>query len=324
MIKPNSYPKCARSFLEFYQSNKCLTNKLLRVRPFDVTLRDGLQSLTVDEQLNFTTDLKKQLYNEIIEKYNPKNIEIGSCVNTKILPIFKDTEDLFKNINDNKKKYILVPNQEQLMNALKIGATNFSFITSISNSFQIKNTKMNKEENLINLNSMIHLLDDYTNFKIDIENAEVIEMFTNYNIKLYVSCINECPIEGKISNDIIVSDLHQLSGMKFDKICLSDTCGTLTNNDFDEIIGKLYEIGANINKFTLHLHVNPDREDEVQEIFHTALDYGIEEFDVSYLKTGGCSVTMDKNKISPNMNYEQYYKFLTNYLISNESLIKIN
>ena len=103
--------------------------------------------------------------------------------------------------------------------------------------------------------------------------------------------------------------------MKFDRICLSDTCGSLTNDEFHEIIGKLYQIGADINKFTLHLHVKPDREDEVEKIMHTAIDYGIEEFDVSYLKSGGCSVTMDKNKLAPNMSYEQYYKFLTNYLL---------
>ena len=320
MLKPTSYPKCVRSFLEFYKNNKVLTNKytnkLLRVRPFDVTLRDGLQGLTSDEQSNYTTDFKKQIYKEIIEKYNPINLEIGSCVNTKILPIFKDTEELFNSIKDNKNKYILIPNQEQLMNALKFGATNFSFISSVSNSFQLKNTKMTKQENLNNLNNMIHFLDDYKSYKIDVENGEVIQEYKNFYIKLYVSCINECPIEGKIPIDNIVSDLYYLSGKKFDKICLSDTCGTLTHSDFSQIIGMLYEIGANIDKFTLHLHVNPDREDEVEKILHTAIDYGIEEFDVSDLKTGGCSVTMDKNRLAPNMSYEQYYKFLTNYLLN--------
>ena len=45
-----------------------------------------------------------------------------------------------------------------------------------------------------------------------------------------------------------------------------------------------------------------------------ALDNGINEFDVSAVNTGGCSVTMDKSDLTPNMNYEQYYRFLTNYL----------
>lgn len=315
MLNPNYYPKCARSFLEFYQSNNKYVYKLLRVRPFDVTLRDGLQGLTHDEQLNFTTEFKKQLYKEITEKYNPKNLEIGSCVNTKIFPIFRDTQDLFNSIQDNKNKYILVPNQEHLTKALNFGVRNFSFVTSVSNSFQLKNTNMTIRENFNNLNNMIHFLDDYSSFKIDIENGDVIEEFKNFNVKLYVSCINECPIEGKIPINNIVKELYNLSSKNFDKICLSDTCGTLTNNVFIEIIDKLYEIDADMNKFTLHLHVKPDREDEVQDIVHTAIDYGIEEFDVSYLKSGGCSVTMDKNKLAPNMSYEQFYRYLTNYLI---------
>ena len=174
---------------------------------------------------------------------------------------------------------------------------------------------MTKQESLNNLNNMIRFLDEYTSYKIDVENADVIQEYKNFNVKLYVSCINECPIEGKIPIDNIVSELYYLSGKNFDKICLSDTCGSLTHSDFSQLIGMLYEIGADIDKFTLHLHVTPDREEEVEKIVHTAIDYGIEEFDVSNLITGGCSVTMERNNLAPNMSYEQYYKFLTNYLI---------
>jgi hydroxymethylglutaryl-CoA lyase len=302
----------ARSFIEFCESNKVLTSKylykLLNVRPFDVTLRDGLQGLTLDEQKNFITDSKIQIYKEIIDKYNPTNLEIGSCVNTKVLPIFKDTEYLLNSIKDNKNKYVLIPNQEQLITALRFGAKNLSFITSVSNSFQLKNTKLTKTQNALHLNNMFHLLDEYSLYKKCFQ----------YNTKVYVSCINECPIEGKISMDDIFSELSYLNSMKFDKICLADTCGSLTNKDFIYIMSRIYEMGIDIKKFSLHLHVKPEREDEVEDIVHTALDYGIEEFDVSYLNTGGCSITMDKHKIAPNMSYDQYYKFLVNYLLKNQ------
>ena len=58
---------------------------------------------------------------------------------------------------------------------------------------------------------MIHFLDDYMSYKIDLENGDVIQEYKNYNVKLYVSCVSECPIEGKIPINNIVSDLYNLS-----------------------------------------------------------------------------------------------------------------
>ena len=290
-------------------------------KPFDVTLRDGLQALNNENQKLITTEEKLKIYNKIIENYDIENIEIGSFVSEKILQIFKDTDILLDNINKNNKSnqinnYVLVPNFKQMQNALKAGVKNFSFITSLSDSFQLKNTKTTINENLSNIHNMVAYLDDYSTYKIDKETQDITEDFHNFKIKLYVSCINECPFEGKINNDYIVRNLKKLSKIKADKICLSDTCGTLTSEDFIIILEKSKKIGLDLKKFSLHLHIKPEKEMEAQELMFIALDNGINEFDVSELSSGGCSVTMNKDKIAPNMNYEQYYKFLLNYLIS--------
>ena len=288
--------------------NKYIINNIIKVRPFDVTLRDGLQALSVEEQIKFTTDNKKTLYTYITQKYNPTNLEIGSIVNKKVLPIFNDTEELFNyaETNKNKMHYALIPNQYKLNDAINLGVKNFSFITSVSNSFQIKNTNKTVSENYSNLNNMM----------VYLANSQI----ENYKVKLYVSCINECPIEGKIDMSTIIGELFTLSLLKFDRICLSDTCGSLTNSDFIDIIENTRKVGIDTKRFSLHLHIREEKEYEAEKIFHSALDYGINEFDVSHLKSGGCSVTMDKNKIAPNMSYEQYYKFLTKYLINTDNL----
>ena len=314
-----NYPKCTHSFIKLCTSNKKFFNefvKLGNIRPFDVSLRDGIQSLNVSEQEQFTTKIKKELYNHIISNFKPKNIEIGSCVNKKILPIFNDTAELFAFAEGNNKyhenlinNYILVPNENQLLNAIKTGAKNFSFITSVSNSFQLKNTKMTLEESDKNIYNMLYLLDDSPKFK---------EM---PSIKLYVSCINECPIVGKIDNDFIVNRLLNLNKMNVDTICLSDTCGTLNDEDFEYIFDTCHYFGIPTSKFSLHLHVKNGREKEVEKIIHTALDRKIINFDVSLLDSGGCSVTMDKNKLAPNLSYDLYYKSLFTYILkkSNEN-----
>ena len=133
-------------------------------------------------------------------------------------------------------------------------------------------------------------------------------------IKLYVSCINECPISGKIDNDFIVNKLLTINKMNVDNICLSDTCGTLDLEDFEYIVDTCKSFGLPYNKLSLHLHVKNGREDIVEKIIHKALDRRIIDFDVSLLETGGCSVTMNKNQIAPNLSYDLYYKSLVNYI----------
>jgi isopropylmalate/homocitrate/citramalate synthase len=298
----HKYNGLLKNTIGVLERDNYIINKMLNIRLFDVTLRDGLQGLTYDEQKKFTTDKKKELYDFIIKKHNPYNIEVGSCVNNKIFPVFNDINEIFdfaeKKKNDN---YVLVPNLNKLFNAIDLGVKNFSFITSVSNSFQVKNTKMTLSQNYDELFKMLNYL----------KNDDILK--SNYNIKLYVSCINECPIEGKIDNYNIITELFSLFGLGFHKICLSDTCGTLNKNDFEIIIKGIKQIGLDISNFSLHLHANKNNENETEKVFHCALDYGIKEFDVSELTSGGCSMTMDKSKMTANLNYEQIYRFLIKY-----------
>jgi hydroxymethylglutaryl-CoA lyase len=312
MSKILFYPKCAKSFIDFCHSEKHLTNKfvnkLRKVKPFDVTLRDGLQGLSKEQQLTIKPIDQINLYFEIKEKYQPRNMEIGSIVSSKVLPIFKNSDSFYNYIeycqlepNEPKiNNFILIPNEKQFNNIHKfIGLRYFSFITSVSESFQMKNTKMTLDTTFQQLNNMMRILDDKPE---------------KSTVKLYVSCINECPIEGKIDNNVIIEKIQKYQELKPDILCLSDTCGTLTADDLNYIILNLQK-NTNFNNLSLHLHVKPGREDEVEKIIHTALDIGINSFDVSVLKSGGCSVTMKESDLAPNLSYELYYKSLATYLL---------
>jgi hydroxymethylglutaryl-CoA lyase len=113
---------------------------------FDVSLRDGIQSAN---PLEYPTEKKLEILKTICDKYQPPKIEIGSFVSPKVLPIMSDTTRLFENIHTVVKPanipdiYALVPNKTGLLNAVRSGFTNFSFITSVSNAFQVKNTTKN-------------------------------------------------------------------------------------------------------------------------------------------------------------------------------------
>jgi hydroxymethylglutaryl-CoA lyase len=315
MSKILFYPKCAKSFIDFCHSEKHLTNKfvnkLRKVKPFDVSLRDGLQGLSKEEQLTIKPIDQINLYFKIKEKYEPINMEIGSIVSSNVLPIFNNSDSFYNYIEycqltslqdpDEPKinNFILIPNEKQFNNIHKfMGLRYFSFITSVSESFQLKNTRMTLDTTFEQLNNMMRILDDKPE---------------KSTVKLYVSCINECPIEGKIDNNIIIEKILKYQELKPDILCLSDTCGTLTVDDLNYIILNLKD--KNFNNLSLHLHVKPGREDEVEQIIHTALDFGITSFDVSVLKSGGCSVTMNKSDLAPNLSYELYYKSLATYLL---------
>ena len=319
----NMYPKCAQSFKKWYLSSYKfgkLYNDLGKPRPFDVTLRDGLQALSKEEQNKLTTEDKLQIYHNIISIHNPKNIEIGSIVSEKVLPVFKDTLKISEILYDFQLKrkekrqnnFVVIPNKEKFKSVINNSKINhFSFITSVSNSFQKKNTKMTLEESDKDIYDMLYELDD---------NINTIIRSKKPFVKLYVSCINECPIEGKIDNDFIVNRILNLNKMNVDNICLSDTCGSLNEEDFEYIVDTCAYFGLPLSKFSLHLHVKREREAEIQRIIHKALDRKIIKFDVSYLDTGGCSVTMNKKNLAPNLSYDLYYKTLCNYILKKTDL----
>ena len=280
----------------------------------DVSLRDGLQSLTIDHQLKISLDNKIKIYNSIIHKHSPTNIEIGSIVSNKLLPVFNDTIELLsyadhQPINNSTKKpkhYLFVPNSDNLKKVINLDYTmNFAFTTSVSNSFQLKNTNKSLRQNISDLKTMLRM--------IDISSLTTTSL-TNSKIKLYVSCISECPIEGKIDNDEIVEHLLFYNSLSVDTICLADTCGTLTLEDFSYIVSTCITNGINPNKLSLHLHVKQGAEDTIESLIHYALSNHIIQFDVSMLDIGGCPFTLDRSQMAPNVSYELFAKCFNSYI----------
>ena len=90
------------------------------------------------------------------------------------------------------------------------------------------------------------------------------------------------------------------------KFVLSDTCGTLHFKNFEIIIDELIKRSVDLNKFSLHLHNQPNRPSNVGNIIVYAMKQGIYRYDVSHMPDiGGCSVTMESTR--GNLSYEQVY-----------------
>lgn len=287
---------------------------------FDVSLRDGLQGYSKYEQTLVTLETKKLIYSNICFFQEPKNIEIGSIVNPKIMPVMANSIELFKEVSSENKHlvgktdyspslFMLVPNEKGCDIAIKNGITNFSFITSVSESFQKKNINKTLEETKSQLSNMIEKINTH----------QLIKPSCEYNKKLYISCINECPIEGKINNDLIVNEIvYYNSNTDVSELCLSDTCGTLLFEDFQYIIDECLQQGVAPTRMSLHLHIS-DNINNIRDIVHYSLDKNIRKFDVSIVNNGGCSVTMESSKLKPNMTYDLLYKLLDEYIDKKEN-----
>jgi len=283
---------------------------------FDVTLRDGSQTVPKEMEHIWNTREKKTMYYRIKFNHCPKNMEVGSLANTKLLPIFSDSLELHESIKEDiiqmpintreesaSNLFLLTPSLNSLKKALDNNVDNFSFITSVSNAFQKKNTNKSLLETKRELQLMCDELQKNKN--------------DTHKIKLYISCINDCPLTGKIDNDYIVRELllyekNQMIG----ELCLSDTRGTLKFEDFEYIIDSCLYFGIPANKLSLHLHLHYSTKnlENIKQIIHFAFDKNIHKFDVSMIDGGGCSVTMTEEKCVNNLSYELFYKFLVDYL----------
>lgn len=251
---------------------------------YDITLRDGLQGVNTF----IPTKEKCNLADYIYKKYKPHAMEIGSIVSPKILPQFEDSLEVFnycKNKNYESDLYMLVPNFKALNKAREVGVKNFSFITSKSDAFQKKNTNKDLCETKKDLNTMIKSITE------------------DEKVKIYLSCINEFPISGKIDTNNIISEIYYYyyNYSNINEICLSDTYGTLTVDIFEEIMINIYA-SVDYNLLSLHLHksaTNPD----IMRLIDRAKIYDILRFDVcAFSNMGGCSVTMGKD-LPKNIHY---------------------
>lgn len=257
---------------------------LSKLRFFDVSLRDGLQSL----KTCYTLNEKKRMLGDIIKIYNPRDIEIGSLVSSKILPQMSGSAELYNYATrtyPHRNYYMLIPNYKYFVMAkYHYGVKNFSFITSVSESFQMKNTNKTINDTNIELMKIVDELDD------------------DNKTKLYVSCITECPISKNQDIERIIHQVNNNLHHKVDNICLSDTCGTLKYDDFKII----YEnVDCNLReKISLHLH-NPQNPD-IPDIIHYALKNKINTIDVCFKEMGGCSVTINEENLRSNLTYKYF------------------
>lgn len=227
-----------------------------------------LTDISLRNSDNWPLSKKQDVFHQIVTTYSPNNIEIGSLYKPNSL----DTVTMFKYANDYKnfrsissEYYVLIPTLNSLKQALDHNVTHMSFSTSLSHLVQ----RRVYDQSMYEAKSALKEICKRLSNRPDIRK------------KLYISCISECPYAGPLNIDYILHEIcmyhHKYS---FDELCLSDTCGTLTFENYKYLVDALYLFGLPKSKIGLQLQMKNMK--EMEKIVSYSLQNEILRFDISF------------------------------------------
>jgi hypothetical protein len=154
--------------------------------------------------------------------------------------------------------YKMAPNAAYLQRYLNDKTpTNYSFMTTVSPVFHKVHYKTS----------------------LDKSKRELLEMdnMTDMKKKLYINCITNCPYQGVLDLDFIVHEiLFYHTNYNFHELCLDDTIGNMSFEDFKYIIDTICFFGVPKSKIGLRLKDGP----AIRSILRYALRNHFTKFDV--------------------------------------------
>ena len=231
---------------------------------FEVGPRDGLQNIKNEIPVNKKIELINILSTTGIEK-----IECGSFVSAKWVPQMRGTNEIFDEIirGDGVKYTALTPNLKGFENALQAKVDEVAVFAAASETFSQKNVNCSIDESLARFRDLFNKASE-----------------KKVPVRGYVSCIVECPYEGKISPESVLKVASQLIEMGCYEVSLGDTIGKGTPKTIEELL-KVLCSEINQKKLAGHFH---DTSDTAIRNVEIGLKYGLSTFDSAVGGLGGC------------------------------------
>ena len=231
---------------------------------FEVGPRDGLQNIKNEIPINKKIELIDILSTTGIEK-----IECGSFVSAKWVPQMRGTNEIFEKIirAAGVKYTALTPNLKGFENALHAKVDEVAVFAAASETFSQKNVNCSIDESLARFRDLFNKASE-----------------KKVPVRGYVSCIVECPYEGKISPESVLKVASQLLDMGCYEVSLGDTIGKGTPKTIEELL-KVLCSEINQKKLAGHFH---DTSDTAIRNVEIGLKYGLSTFDSAVGGLGGC------------------------------------
>ena len=235
-----------------------------KINIFEVGPRDGLQNIKNEIPINRKIELINTLSATGIKK-----IECGSFVSAKWVPQMKGTDKIFQEISRKfgVKYTALTPNLKGFENAMDAQVDEIAVFAAASETFSQKNVNCSIKESL-------------ERFQDIFKQASEKKM----PVRGYVSCIVECPYEGKVSPEKVLKVAAQLLDMGCYEVSLGDTIGKGTPKTIEELL-KVLCSELDQDKLAGHFH---DTSDTAIRNVEVGLKYGLSTFDSAAGGLGGC------------------------------------
>lgn len=251
-----------------------LTNKLQLSLPdaitvFEVGPRDGLQNEPHLSALgDKATALKITLINELSQT-GLTHIESGAFVSPKMIPTMADSDSVFSHIQRHPNIFYsaLTPNLQGLEAAINVNANEVAIFTSCSETFTQKNIHASIDESLRRFESVITIAHQHL-----------------IPVRAYLSCVIDCPYEGKTPPQQVAEIAKALIGMGCYQVSLGDTIGTGTPL---RVATMLECVSQHIQSKAIAVHFHDSYGQALANIYQ-AIQMGITTIDSSIAGLGGC------------------------------------
>lgn len=231
---------------------------------YEVGPRDGLQN---EKAIIPTVD--KIALIDCLSKSGLRKIEATSFVSPKWVPQMADANEVMREIQRNASVdyAVLTPNLKGLEAALEAKADEMVIFASASEGFSQKNINCSIEESI-------------ERFK------PVAKIALDAGVKLrgYVSCIVECPYDGKVEPQAVIDVVNKLLDLGCYEVSLGDTIGKAIPQLIMRLLDNLIP-NIDAQKLAGHFH---DTAGNAIENVEVALGYGLRTFDSAIGGLGGC------------------------------------
>lgn len=255
--------------------------------------RDAMQGIR-----QFIPTAQKVQYIQSLLRVDFDTIDFGSFVSPSAIPQMVDTAEVLAQLDLSKttsKLLSIIANTRGAKDAASYAEIDYlGYPFSISENFQMRNTRKNIAQSVITLSEVLEIA-----FK------------TNKEVVVYVSMGFGNPYGDPWNVDIVSEWVEKLAKMGVKTLSMSDTVGISTSESIDYLFSNLIPLYPNI-EFGAHLHTTANTWFEKIDAAYNA---GCTRFDGAIQGFGGCP--MAKDELIGNMPTEKLLSYSTSKKRSN-------